>query len=158
MKPVIAEFILNPHQDKHTAGHPHYQAGDIDDGKEFVLENITKTNLKIISQHNCPPVNGMNDKSWQGCKKLSPAPTPSWNLPFFFQKIPVYLFKILGKIDLIVIWEDMLYQPYSKQRRIFLFISHCYFEVLYALSENPSQACSFTSLISANALKVCLVR
>jgi len=127
MKPVIAEFILNPQQDKHTTGQAHDQAGNIDKGKEFVLENITKTNLKIISQHDCPPVNGMKDKSGEGFKKLHPAPPPSWNLPFFFQKIPVYLFKILGKIDLVVIREDMLYQPYSKSRRIFLFISHCYF-------------------------------
>ncbi len=56
MKTVIAQLILNPEHNQHTAGYADGQAGYVDKRIRLVSADIADRDFQIIDKHNHPPV------------------------------------------------------------------------------------------------------
>jgi hypothetical protein len=52
MEFVIAQFMLRIDSDEYKNGHPHCQTAYINEGKTFILQNVSDRYFKIIFKHN----------------------------------------------------------------------------------------------------------
>jgi hypothetical protein len=51
VKPVIAHFMIDPYQDKETAGHSYGNPGNIDERIALVSGDVPQSDFQIIVKH-----------------------------------------------------------------------------------------------------------
>ena len=57
--PVVAEFILDVEEDEDAAGHADGQAGDVDEGIDFVAEEVAEGDGEVVFEHGGSPGGGL---------------------------------------------------------------------------------------------------
>jgi hypothetical protein len=53
MKTVKTEHILYPHKNENGTGHADGQPGDVDDGIDFVPQDVAEGYFEIVGKHKC---------------------------------------------------------------------------------------------------------